>query len=73
MGPDSARHVPKGSGGPYHRPVDFSWTTEQVELRVRARKVAQEAVARYGRHNDAWINGFSREFSRNWRRTAGSG
>ena len=56
--------MPKGSGGPYHRPVDFSWTTEQVELRARARKVAEEAVARYGRHNDAWINGFSREFSR---------
>ena len=51
-------------GGPYHRPVDFSWTAEQVELRARARKVAEEAVARYGRHNDSWINGFSREFSR---------
>ncbi len=56
--------MPKGSGDPYHRPVDFAWTTEQVELRARARKVAEEAVARYGRHNDAWINGFSREFSR---------
>jgi alkylation response protein AidB-like acyl-CoA dehydrogenase len=44
--------------------VDFTWTAEQLELRARARKVAQEAVARYGRHNDAWINGFSREFSR---------
>jgi len=44
--------------------VDFSWTSEQVELRARARKVAEEAVDRYGRANDSWINGFSREFSR---------
>ena len=44
--------------------MDFSWTSEQVELRARARKVAEEAVDRYGRANDSWINGFSREFSR---------
>jgi alkylation response protein AidB-like acyl-CoA dehydrogenase len=44
--------------------VDFAWTAEQRELRAQARKVAHEAVARHGRHNDAWINGFSREFSR---------
>ena len=59
-----------GTGGAlfYRRPtidpVDFSWTSEQVELRARARKVAEEAVDRYGRANDSWINGFSREFSR---------
>jgi alkylation response protein AidB-like acyl-CoA dehydrogenase len=44
--------------------MDFTWTTEQTELRERARKVAGEAVARYGRHNDSWINGFSKEFAR---------
>jgi alkylation response protein AidB-like acyl-CoA dehydrogenase len=49
---------------PTIEPVDFSWTSEQVELRARARKVAEEAVDRYGRANDSWINGFSREVSR---------
>jgi alkylation response protein AidB-like acyl-CoA dehydrogenase len=44
--------------------VDFAWTDEQDALRAQARKVAQAAVARYGRANDSWINGYSREFSR---------
>lgn len=44
--------------------MDFTWTDEQNELRLRARQVAREAVARYGRHNDSWINGFSKEFAR---------
>jgi alkylation response protein AidB-like acyl-CoA dehydrogenase len=44
--------------------MDFSWTSDQIELRERARKVANEAVARFGRHNDSWINGFSKEFAR---------
>ena len=44
--------------------MDFTWTPEQIELRERARKVATEAVARYGRYNDSWINGYSKEFSR---------
>ena len=43
--------------------MDFSWTPEQIELRERARKVATEAVARYGRHNDSWINGYSKDFA----------
>jgi alkylation response protein AidB-like acyl-CoA dehydrogenase len=43
--------------------VDFSWSDEQIDLRQRAAKVAAEAVARYGRSNDSWINGYSREFS----------
>ena len=43
--------------------MDFSWTPEQDELRERARKVAREAVERHGRHNDSWINGFSKEFA----------
>ena len=44
--------------------MDFDWTAEQVALRARARKVATDAVARYGRSNDSWINGYSKEFSR---------
>ena len=44
--------------------MDFTWTAEQIELRDRARKVALDAVGRYGRANDSWINGYSREFSR---------
>jgi len=44
--------------------VDFSWPPELVALREDARKVAADAVARYGRSNDSWINGYSKEFSR---------
>jgi alkylation response protein AidB-like acyl-CoA dehydrogenase len=44
--------------------MDFSWTDEQIALRARAAAVAADAVARYGRHNDSWINGYSKEFSR---------
>lgn len=44
--------------------MDFSWTAEQIELRERARTIAQEAAVRYGRHNDSWINGFSKEFAK---------
>jgi alkylation response protein AidB-like acyl-CoA dehydrogenase len=44
--------------------VEFTWTAHEQELRDRARKVAQEAVERHGRHNDSWINGYSREFSK---------
>ena len=44
--------------------MDFAWTTEQKALRERAAAVAADGVARYGRSNDSWINGFSKEFSR---------
>jgi alkylation response protein AidB-like acyl-CoA dehydrogenase len=44
--------------------MDFEWTPEQVALREQARAVAAEAVARYGRHNDSWINGYSKEFAK---------
>jgi alkylation response protein AidB-like acyl-CoA dehydrogenase len=43
--------------------MDFAWTAEQRELRRLAREVACEAVATYGRSNDSWINGFSKEFA----------
>jgi alkylation response protein AidB-like acyl-CoA dehydrogenase len=44
--------------------VDFAWTDEQRALREHAAKVAAEAVARHGRSNDSWINGFSKQFSK---------
>ena len=44
--------------------MDFSWTPEQTELRTQARKVAHDAVERYGRFNDSWINGFSKDFAK---------
>jgi len=43
--------------------VDFSWTPQQEQLRQEAREFAADAVARYGRHNDSWINGYSAEFA----------
>ena len=44
--------------------MDFAWTREQQALRSRAREVAVDAVSRYGRFNDTWMNGYSREFSK---------
>ena len=44
--------------------MDFAWTAQQLELREQARSVAAAAVARYGRHNDSWINGFSKQFAK---------
>jgi alkylation response protein AidB-like acyl-CoA dehydrogenase len=44
--------------------MDFSWTSEQTALRQEAAAVAAEAVARFGRSNDSWINGYSKEFSK---------
>jgi alkylation response protein AidB-like acyl-CoA dehydrogenase len=43
--------------------MDFAWTPEQTELREEARQVAADAVRRFGRHNDSWINGYSKEFA----------
>ncbi|MDG1267077.1 MAG: acyl-CoA dehydrogenase family protein [Ilumatobacter sp.] len=44
--------------------MNFSWTSEQVKLRMHARTVAANAVEQYGRHNDSWINGFSKGFAK---------
>ena len=44
--------------------MEFSCTPEQEALRARARAIAEDAVARHGASNDSWMNGFSREFSR---------
>ena len=44
--------------------MDFAWTADQKQLRLEAQEVARSAVARYGRHNDSWINGYSKEFAK---------
>jgi alkylation response protein AidB-like acyl-CoA dehydrogenase len=44
--------------------MEFTWTAEQQALREEARAFGADAVARYGRSNDSWINGYSRELSR---------
>lgn len=43
--------------------LDFTLSPELEKLRDRARDVAAEGVATFGRHNDSWINGFSKEFA----------
>ena len=43
--------------------MDFAWTAEQEQLRKEARAFADDAVARFGRHNDSWINGYSDELA----------
>jgi alkylation response protein AidB-like acyl-CoA dehydrogenase len=43
--------------------VDFAWTDEQEALRKDAREFAADAVRRFGRHNDSWINGYSAEIA----------
>ena len=44
--------------------MDFALSSELLDLRDRARAVAADGVARFGRHNDSWINGYSKEFAR---------
>ena len=44
--------------------MDFEWSPELMALREKAAAVAADAVARFGRHNDSWMNGYSKEFSR---------
>ena len=44
--------------------MDFDLGDELRALRCRARKVAQEGVAKHGASHDSWINGYSKEFSR---------
>ena len=44
--------------------MDFALSPELLALRDRARAVAADGVARFGRHNDSWINGYSKEFAR---------
>jgi len=44
--------------------VEFELSAELADLQLRARKVAAEGVAEFGRFNDSWINGFSKGFAR---------
>src|SRR4051794_41645656 len=44
--------------------MDFDWSPELLALQAEAQEVAAKAVATYGQFDDAWINGYSREFSR---------
>ena len=44
--------------------LDFALRPEWVELRERARAVAERGAAAYGKWHDSWINGHSREFSK---------
>jgi alkylation response protein AidB-like acyl-CoA dehydrogenase len=44
--------------------MEFGWTAEQLRLREEAREFADDAVRRFGRANDSWISGFSRDVSR---------
>ena len=44
--------------------MDFDWSPELLALRAEAEEAADKAIAEYGEHDDAWINGYSREFSR---------
>ena len=53
--------TPSGIGGVT---LDFSMRAEWEKLRVRSRRVAAEGVAEYGKWNDSWINGHSKDFSR---------
>ena len=43
--------------------LEFSFTEEQRNLRKRAAEVARQGVSQFGRSNDSWINGFSKEFA----------
>ena len=44
--------------------LDFRLSPELEALRTRAADVAAEGVAAFGRHNDSWINGFSKDFAK---------
>ncbi len=44
--------------------MDFDWSPEQLALRAQARDVAADAVTRFGRSNDSWINGYSDDFAK---------
>lgn len=44
--------------------MEFELSAELQELQQRARKVAAEGVVEFGRFNDSWINGFSKDFAR---------
>jgi alkylation response protein AidB-like acyl-CoA dehydrogenase len=44
--------------------LDFALGPELDALRAQARSVAADGVARFGRFNDSWINGYSKDFAK---------
>jgi alkylation response protein AidB-like acyl-CoA dehydrogenase len=46
-----------------HDSIHFDESPDLAELRIRARTIATDAVARFGVFPDSWIQGFSPEFS----------
>ncbi len=44
--------------------LSFELNDELEALRDRARTVAAQGVEQFGRHNDSWINGYSKEFAK---------
>lgn len=44
--------------------MDFTWDPELTKLSEHATEVALEGARMHGHSSDAWMNGFSREFSR---------
>jgi alkylation response protein AidB-like acyl-CoA dehydrogenase len=44
--------------------MDFDWPADLLALQAEAEEVAAKAVAAHGVHDDGWINGYSRDFSR---------
>ena len=43
---------------------DFSFPPQLEELRMHARSVATKGAIEFGRFDDSWINGYSKEFSK---------
>jgi len=44
--------------------LNFRLSPELEALQLRAREVAADGVDRFGRFNDSWINGFSKDFAK---------
>ncbi len=44
--------------------LDFRLSAALSNLQARARQLAARGVDLFGRHNDSWINGYSKEFAR---------
>ena len=47
-----------------HMSLQFRLPSELLDLRKRAKRVAEQGVAQFGRWHDSWINGYSKDFSK---------